>query len=122
MCMQVGLLTLFWLAGNKLVSLLHWRVPGNVMGMLLLLLLLQLKVIRLEWVEAGTNWLLGDMLLFFVPAAVGVIQYKELMASSGVRILLVIAVSTLAVMACTGLAAEWLVRRRRGAEPGVGDD
>lgn len=110
--LQVGLLTLVYLAGNWLAARLPWPVPGNVVGLLIMLLLLVTRGIRLEWVEAGANWLLAEMLLFFIPAAVGIVQYKNLIAGSGVRLLLVIGVSTALVMAATGVTAEYLSRRR----------
>jgi holin-like protein len=109
---QVGLLTLIAMAGNAAVARLHWHIPGSMLGMLLLFVLLRTKLIRLDWVEAGANWLLADLLLFFIPAAVGIIQYRQAMAADGSRVLLVIAVSTVAVMICTGLLAEGVIRYR----------
>jgi holin-like protein len=109
---QVGILTAVSWVGTYLAGRFDWPVPGNIVGMLLMVLLLQTRVIRIEWVEAGGNWLLGNMLLFFVPAAVGIIQYKQLMLTSGGRILLVIVLSTVAVMVSTGVVADQLARVR----------
>lgn len=109
---QVGILTAVSWIGTYLTGRFGWPVPGNIVGMLLMVLLLQTRVVRLEWVEAGGNWLLGNMLLFFVPAAVGIIQYKQLMLTSGGRILLVIVLSTVAVMVSTGVVADRLARVR----------
>lgn len=110
---QVLVLTLASLAGSALSTRFHWPVPGSVVGMLLVLALLYSGLVRVEWVDAGAAFLLSEMLLFFVPAAVGVVQYGHLLAASGLRILLVIGLSTLLVMACTGAAAELLSRHRR---------
>jgi holin-like protein len=109
---QVGLLALFSMAGNAAVDHLHWHIPGPMLGMVLLFVLLRTKLIRLDWVEAGANWLLADLLLFFIPAAVGIIQYRQAMAVDGSRVLLVIGLSTIAVMICTGLLAEGVMRYR----------
>lgn len=109
---QVGLLALLSMAGNAAVDHLHWHIPGPMLGMVLLFVLLRTKLIRLDWVEAGANWLLAEMLLFFVPAAVGIIQYRQTLADDGSRVLLVIGLSTIAVMSCTGLLAEGVVRYR----------
>jgi holin-like protein len=110
--LQVGLLTLVSLAGNQVAAHLPWKVPGNVIGLVIMLVLLHTGVVRLQWVESGANWLLGEMLLFFIPATVGIVQYRDLIMSSGVRILLVIGVSTAAVMVCTGLVAEHIAQHR----------
>ena len=56
------------------------------------------------------------MLLFFIPATVGVVKYKSLVVHSGLRIAAVILVSTLAVMACAGWIGEKAARQRGNAE------
>jgi len=57
------------------------------------------------------------MLLFFVPATVRIVEYGSLVASSGIQIVITIAISTLVVMACAGVAAQRLgSRRAKGAE------
>ncbi|MGE5673309.1 MAG: CidA/LrgA family protein [Mycobacterium leprae] len=110
--LQVVLLILIWQLGNWLSSHLHLPIPGNVVGLLVLLLLLELKVVRLRWVESGGSWLVADMLLFFIPTTVGIIQYRSLILLQGWRILLAIALSTVVVMAATGGLADLLARRR----------
>ncbi len=109
---QVGLLVLASAGGTWLMSALHLPVPGPMFSMLVIFLLLRVGVLRLDWVEAGANWLTKHLLLFFVPAAVGVVQYRAVMVADGPRIALVIAVSTVAVMICTGLMAESIHRRK----------
>lgn len=93
---------------NGITEALHLPVPGSILGLVLLFLLLQFKVIKLEWVDLGSKWLLAEMLLFFIPPVVGVVEYKELMLSSGLRIAVAIVSSILAVMVITGLLAEKL--------------
>ncbi|MGG1556049.1 CidA/LrgA family protein [Paenibacillus ferrarius] len=112
---------LFFLGIAKLsdacVAWLHLPVPGSVFGIFLLYVLLKSRIIQLDWIAAGSKWLLAEMLLFFVPAAVGIVNYKTLIVHSGLGIALTIAVSTLIVMACTGLVGEW-VSRRNGRQAG----
>lgn len=109
---QVALFYLVSLAGTWLTAALHLPVPGSMVGMGMMFALLRLKVIKLAWVEGGANWLLAYLLLFFVPAAVGIVQYRQMLMVDGSRVMLVIVVSTLAVMACTGLLAEFVTRRK----------
>lgn len=47
------------------------------------------------------RWLLAEMLLFFVPAVVAVVNYAQLLMVDGWRIFLVIALSTLMVLGAT---------------------
>jgi len=42
---------------------------------------------------------LGELLVFFIPPVVGVIQYQELLLASGWKIIAAIAISTFMVMA-----------------------
>ena len=71
----LGLLSGFAALGQGLVTLTRLPLPGSVVGLLLLLLALNLRWIRLEWVDTAADGLLGLLGLLFVPAAVGVVNY-----------------------------------------------
>lgn len=110
---QVGLLCLLSWVGNEISARLHAPIPGSIVGLVLLFLLLKSGIIRMEWVEAGANFMLAELLLFFIPSTVGIIQYQNL-ASQAPMIVLVIGLSTFAVMAVTGVTAELVAKMRRG--------
>jgi holin-like protein len=110
--LQIGAFIVFWQAGNLIVRWLALPLPGSIVGLGLLLLLLVLKIIPPAWLETGTNLLLSEMLLFFVPAVIGVMKYAQLLLSSGWRILLAIAASVVVAMAVAGLLVEAIVRLR----------
>lgn len=101
--LQVGGLTIFSLLINALASWLHFPVPGSILGMVVLFLLLEFGVVRLNWVEVGASWLLAELLLFFIPSAIGVMKYSRMLETDGLRVLAVVVVGTFAVMACSGL-------------------
>lgn len=109
---QVFIFILLSKGSGWLVSLLHIPIPGSVIGIALLFTLLKLRIVRLEWVETGATWLIAQMLLFFIPSAVGIINYKSLVISSGPAILLVIIISTAVVMISSGAIAQWLSSKR----------
>ncbi len=96
----------FLLVGTWLSSALHLQIPGSIIGLLLLFLCLKTHLIKLEWVDAGATFLTGELLLFFVPAAVGVIQYDEIFGIIGIKLIVVIILGTIVVMASTGFVAE----------------
>ncbi|MFZ4833312.1 CidA/LrgA family protein [Rouxiella sp. Mn2063] len=104
---QVILYGLLFIVAERLVVLLHLPLPANIVGMLMLLLLIICKVLPVSWVKAGSRWLLAEMLLFFVPAVVAVVNYTQLLMVEGWRILLVIAVSTVLTLGTTA----WVVDR-----------
>ncbi|QDY40672.1 CidA/LrgA family protein [Candidatus Pantoea soli] len=99
-----------FIASDRLVSWLHLPLPANVVGMVLLLALIVTRIVPLRWVKAGASWLLAEMLLFFIPAVVAVVNYSDLLRSEGWRICLVIALSTLLVLAATSLVVDRLYR------------
>lgn len=112
LALQLLALGAFFAAGAAAARALGLPLPGGVVGMLLLLAALRLGLVRAQWLERGAAWLFRHMLLFFIPAAVGAIQYPELLGADGARALGVVAASTVLVMAVTGATVEWLARRR----------
>ncbi len=99
------------LIGELLSNLLALPVPGNVVGMGLLLVSLGAGVVRLEWVQDASELLLSHMALFFIPAGVGVMVYFELIGREWLPIVVSTILSTFVVMAVTGWAADRLGRR-----------
>ena len=93
---------------------IHSPIPGTIIGIAVLFILLKFKVIRLDWIEQGSNWLLAEMLLFFIPAAVGIMKYKSLVIQSGLPLTFTILLSTLAVMICTGLISQRITAKKEG--------
>ena len=99
---QIALLFIFARLINWVTAALHINIPGSIIGIVILFTLLHFKIIKLEWIELGAAWLLGELLLFFIPSAVGVIEYGDIMSKFGVSILLVVVISTFVVMVSTG--------------------
>jgi len=118
--LQVAFYILFFMVAQQLVDWLHLPLPANIVGMLLLLALIMLRVLPLNWVKAGSRWLLAEMLLFFIPAVVAVVNYSQLLRVDGWRILLVIMISTLLVLSATAIVVDrvyrlelWLEQRKK---------
>ena len=116
--LQIALLAFFLSIGNLITKHLHIPIPGSIVGLIILFLLLQFKVIKVEWVEKGASWMLAELLLFFIPAAAGVINYQQSIGSQLGKLLVVIFLSTLTVLAFTGLTAEFIVKRGKGGSSG----
>ncbi|WP_144110870.1 CidA/LrgA family protein [Paraburkholderia sp. BCC1886] len=102
-----------WLLADFIVRRFQLPVPGGVVGLLALLLLLFCGGIAPRWIKAGADWLLSDMLLFFIPAAVAAVQYGGLFREDGWRLALVVAAGTLMVMVAVAFAVEQAVRLER---------
>jgi len=102
-----------WFAADFAARHLGLPVPGGVLGLALLLALLLTGGVAPRWIKAGADWLLSDMLLFFVPAAVAVVQYGGLFKSDGWRLALVVVVGTLLVMVAVAYTVDQAVRLER---------
>lgn len=109
---QVAALMIFSLGMNKLAGLLHLPVPGSILGIIVMFILLETGILKLKWIEIGASWLLAELLLFFIPAAVGVMKYFPMLQSDGVRILIVVICSTFIVMASSGLIASRIAKQK----------
>lgn len=118
--LQVGLLSAIWVAMDVARQHFGWSMPAGLIGFGLLAVGLFTGLVKVQWLQGGTNWLLAEMLLFFVPAMLVVTEYTDLIRTEGLRILAVIVASTACVMAVTALAVDrvyrfelWLARRSR---------
>lgn len=95
---QVLFLSFIGVVGNILQQWLHLPLPGTLVGMLLLFALLMTGVVKLDYVEQGAAILISELLLFFIPSAIGVIQYTQLFGSTGAMLLGVIVTSIVTLL------------------------
>lgn len=105
------LLFCFQLVGEGVSQLLQLPIPGNVIGMGLMLAALATGLVREESLVEAAELLLRYMALFFVPAGVGVMLYFDLIQREWLPIIVGTVVSTFVVMAVTGWVEQWLGAR-----------
>ncbi|MBN8874869.1 MAG: CidA/LrgA family protein [Rhodospirillales bacterium] len=108
--LQIALLCAFWLAGEGLVRVAHLPVPGGIAGMLIVLALLASRRLSPVSMRRGADWFLAEMLLFFVPAVLAVLDHHEFLGWTGLKILAVILGGTVTVMSVTALTVDLCVR------------
>ena len=120
--LQVGVLSAIYLAMEAVRRHVGWGMPAGLMGFALLALGLFSGWVKPAWLQRGTNWLLADMLLFFVPAVLAVLDHREFLGLIGLKILCLIVLSTALVMVVTAgvvdLCCHWR-ERRAVAEPAL---
>ncbi|MCK9796830.1 murein hydrolase regulator LrgA [Pseudomonas chlororaphis] len=109
---ELAILLAIYLLGCQLASWLAWPIPGGVIGLALLLLVFALGWVKPAALQLGAGLLMAEMLLFFIPALMSLLDYGGLLREDGWRILLVIGVSTLMVMLVTAFTVEWACRWR----------
>lgn len=117
--LQVGVLILIWILASYVST--HWLdgFPPLVSGIAIALVLLALGLLKREWVNDGATWLMREMLLFFIPVAIAILQYRQELSGKLLAIMVVIVASTACVMVATAFAVDiaWkLDARLRGAK------
>lgn len=110
---QIVLLSGIFYLSEQAVRAIGLPVPGALLGMALLFLALQYKIVRLEWVEDGADLLIRDLLLFFIPPAVGIMQYTNLFGAIGSKLVGAVAISILIVLWIISLCTVLVMRARR---------
>ena len=104
--LQLATIFACWGAGEGVMRGLRLHLPGSLAGMAILLLLLATGAVKVSSLRSGTQLLLADMLLFFVPAVPAVVDHPEFLGMLGLRLLLVILAGTAIVMAVTAASIE----------------
>lgn len=68
------------LMGEMISTVFSLPIPGSIIGLLLLFLALELKWLRLRHVSMVGNFLLANMTILFLPAAVGIMDRYDVIA------------------------------------------
>ena len=102
--------------GELLSLLLPLPIPGSVYGLLLLLLLLATGLLKLRQVEKAGDFLVQIMPLLFIGPTVGILSVLGVVADSLAAILAICAITTIIVMAVTGLTAQAMLCRKGGKD------
>jgi holin-like protein len=106
--LQILFIHIFLFLGSAVKAIVPIPIPAAMVGLLFLFLSLLLGIVKLEWVEQGGNWLLAELLLFFIPSAVGIVNYEEMLSWQGLKSVLLIGLSTFIVIGSTAFIAEKL--------------
>lgn len=121
--LQLGLILAICLAGDQVSALLPVDVPGNICSMVLLLAFLLGGVIRMENIADAANFLLDNMAVFFVPAAVAIMGSVDLLAGNILKLVLICLITTVLVFFVTSFTvstvANLMARREARADQTV---
>ena len=109
--MQLAILSGVYWTGTKLAEWSGLPIPGSVMGVMLLFLLLLVGVIKLEQVEEVADVLLKNLMFFFVPVAVGVMNAADFL-EQGPLLLSALFIGTLVPLWVTGALTQFLRKRQ----------
>jgi len=77
------------------------KFPSSLLGMLILTLSLKFGLVKLEWVKGISDFLLGNLGLFFVPPGVALMLYFGLIEAELLPIVAATLISTVLVLIAT---------------------
>lgn len=116
---ELVVLLAIYQVGCEIALWLNWPIPGGVIGLALLLLAFASGLVNPATLQTGAGLLLAEMLLFFIPPLMSLLDYGTLVRNDGWRIMLVIGCSTLMVMIVTAFTVEIVCRLKDRSSGGA---
>lgn len=87
-------------------------LPGNLIGMILLLILLCTRVVKLNQISTLSDFLLGHLPFFFIPAGVALLSVMSLIQHVWIPILLICLVTTFVTMGVSGKCVQIFMKKK----------
>ncbi len=109
-----------WLVSEVLSRLLNFPIPGNVLGMFIMLILLGTKAVKVTQLSEVSNFFLENISLFFIPSVAAIIIYYKQIQNQVVQVLVALIVSSILVFLVTGYTVEGLLylKKKRAEKKG----
>ena len=98
---QLSLLIFIWWISSLIQQVLNLPVSAGVIGLLLVLIALLSGLFKLQWIKTGSDFILSELVLLFIPCVVGIIKYKDLLLTQGWQLVLSVMIGTFCVMVAT---------------------
>ena len=108
MLIEAFYILFFYFTGEFISYFIDGFIPGSVIGMVLLFLALAFKVVKPNKVKKLSTLLTENMGLFFLPAAVGLMNSLGIISQYWVVIVTASVVSTILVIASVALIQQKL--------------
>lgn len=109
---QLGVLGAVSWGSNWFVAAVGLPIPGNVIGVVLLFTLLATGVIKLKHVETAADFLLKHLVFFFVPIAVGLMEWGGVFYDYGLILLAAIVISAVLPLLTVGCISQAMHKGR----------
>ncbi|MBE5835857.1 MAG: CidA/LrgA family protein [Butyrivibrio sp.] len=96
--------------GEILAYFIPFPIPASIYGIIILFVCLNLGIIKLSQVNETGKFLIEIMPIMFIPAAVGIIENWETMHDSILKYIILLIVSTIVVMVCSGIVTQFVIK------------
>ena len=113
---QLAVIFAICLAGEFLHRIVGVPLPGNIIGMVLLLILLCLKVLKPEQISGVSGFFLNHLALFFLPPSIAIMAVGDDILAKWPLLLVLCITFTLVTIAAGGLTTQFLIRLQEKRE------
>lgn len=113
---QIFIILIISFVGELLNFFIPLPIPGSIYGMVLLFVLLCTGVVKLHQIKDTSAFLIDIMPMLFIPCAVGIMAELDQLTDIWVEVIIITIVTTVLVMAVTGLTTQALIRLKRRKE------
>ena len=108
---QFMIILLVSFVGELLKYVIPLPVPASIYGLVILFILLETGILKLDAVKGTAVFLIEIMPLMFIPAGVGLMESWGDLNSMLVEVVVIILVSTVLVMGVSGKVTELVLKR-----------
>lgn len=113
---QTGILFGICWISQWIEAVLPFPFPASVIGLVLLLVLLLIKAIKLEQIKDVSDFFLGNLPLLFIPAAVSISNYADVILGNLLPFLTICVVSLILTYGVTAWVVNLIVKQMRKKE------
>ncbi|MCT4586080.1 MAG: CidA/LrgA family protein [Peptostreptococcaceae bacterium] len=106
---QIALIFLIWLISDFIG--LYIPLPSGLIGMILLFLILKTKLLKVEFFNDLSDFMLKNLAFFFIPPGVMILKSLDIIKANIIPLSVIILISTIIVMALTSLVVQFLAER-----------
>ena len=114
--LQLALILGICYVGDLIHDFTGIPIPGNILGMLILLLLLSLKIVKLEQIREISDFFLKRLAFFFLPPAIGLMLVGDDVKCQWPILLFLCIAITIVTMAATGWTVQLLCKKSKTAD------
>lgn len=110
---QLLIILLISAAGEGLHKVVPLPIPASIYGLVILFLALTFHIVKIDQVKETAEFFIEIMPVMFIPAGVGLITAWDELKSVWLQVLVIVAVTTVIVMAVTGRITQAVARRSK---------
>lgn len=98
---------------NFILKITKIAFPSPILGLIIFFVLLKTGLIKENLVEDFCNFMLKNMILFFIPVFVGVMTYGDIFSKNFLAILMTLLITTTLIIVVVGLFNHNIVKYSR---------